>query len=201
MMTENMVAKGISKFQALFRGKVTREGEYKRAKMGADILCPFLSSPPSVITAILQHANGKLGKYSILYDLGCGDGQVLIGVAAATGAKCIGVDISDFLCATARRKSLEASVGSLVEVWRCDLSTFSFNFDRDGTPTAVFAFLVPSCLQVLSKGLFKTLPKGTLLFLYKFPLPLQDGWTPFAEATVDDAVKQGSLATLFCYLV
>ena len=82
---------GISKLQALFRGKVAREGEYKRAKAGADILCPFLASPPSVVAAILQLSNGQLGKDSLFYDLGCGDGQILTGVAAATGDNNIGV--------------------------------------------------------------------------------------------------------------
>jgi len=195
-------ARGISKFQAVFRGKVTREGEYKRAKEGADILCPFLASPPSVVAAILQQTSGKLGgKEAVFYDLGCGDGQVLIGVAAATGAKCIGVDISDMLCATARRKSLEAAVETLVDVRQGDLSTFSFNCDSDGIPTVVFAFLVPSCLQVLSRGLFKTLPKGASLLTYKFRLPAEEGWEPVTVVAVDDAVKAGALASVFCYVV
>ncbi len=192
---------GISKLQALFRGKVTREGEYKRAKAGADILCPFLASPPSVVAAIVQLSNGQLDKDSLFYDLGCGDGQILTGVAAATGARCIGVDISDLLCSTAHRKALEAKVEALVQVRHGDLSSFSFDYAGDGIPAAVFAFLVPSCLQVLSQGLFKTLPKGVLLLLYKFPLPVEDGWIPITEVIVDDAVKVGSLARVFCYLV
>ena len=68
-------------------------------------------------------------------------------------------------------------------------------------PRVLFIFLVPSCLTVLSIGLLRSLPTGTLLLLYKFPLPEADGWVPVEQRTVDDAVKPGAKALVFLYRV
>ncbi len=61
--------------------------------------------------------------------------------------------------------------------------------------------LVPSCLMVLSKSIFRRLKTGTFLMLYKFPLPTEDGWTPITEMIVDDAIKAGAQASVFLYIV
>jgi SAM-dependent methyltransferase len=195
---KSMDSLGISKLQALFRGKTTRKGEYKRAKEGATVLCPFLASPPSVLDAVLKLTDKKLNSDSSFYDLGCGDGQILIGVAKMTNARCVGIDISEILCATARRRAREAGVEDRVNVRVGDLAELSLD---DEEPTALFAFLVPSCLMVLSKSIFRRLKTGTFLILYKFPLPTEDGWTPITEMIVDDAVKAGAQASVFLYIV
>jgi SAM-dependent methyltransferase len=207
----------LSKLQALFRGRKTRDGAYKRAKEGGTILCPFLASPPSVLEATLSLTSVRwqtgsalegsalnpsldrgLGPESVFFDLGCGDGTMLIGIALATGAKCIGVEIDNTLCRTARRRAAEAGVGDIVDVQECDLAAFTFG---STTPTVVFAFLVPSCLTVLSRVLFRSLAPGTLLILYKFPLPADDGWVALKEVEVEDAVKAGAKTTVFLYKV
>jgi SAM-dependent methyltransferase len=219
LMTDDMSSfdkDSLSKLQALFRGRKTRDGAYKRAKEGATILCPFLASPPSVLEATLSLMNfgwqigsnlegsallptcQGISPESVFFDLGCGDGTMLIGIARATGAKCIGVEIDNTLCRTARRRAAEAGVGDIVEVQECDLAAFTFGAN---SPTVVFAFLVPSCLTVLSRALFRSLASGTLLILYKFPLPAEDGWTPLKEVVVEDAVKAGAQATVYLYKV
>ena len=178
---------GISKLQALMRGKKTSEGEYSRAKAGATILCPHYASPPSVIEAILSLVGNKLDDAdSLFYDLGCGDGTVLIGVASALhNTTCIGIDVDATLCATARRKrsEVETNISDRITIRQEDLAQFSFSSNDEGdcikngaSPSVVFAFLVPSCLKILSGTILKDLEKGTILLSYKFPLPEVDGW-------------------------
>ena len=203
----------LSKLQAVLRGRRTRNGAYKRAKEGATILCPFLASPPSVLQAVLSLTNAttstdthtdlnKLNSSSVFYDLGCGDGTVLIGIAKATGAKCIGVEIDETLCLTAQRKAAEAGVGDHVEVRQGDLATFSLRDEATASqPIVIFAFLVPSCLDVLSQSIFKHLASGTVLLLYKFPLHVKHGWVIQREVVVADAVKMGAEAIVFMYIV
>ena len=242
------------KLQAKWKGRRTREGEYARAKAGAAIICPHLASPPSVIEAVLDLAKDELGPSSLFYDLGCGDGTVVLGIAKATSCDCVGIDIDPTLCATARRRAAEAGggVAERVLVRQLDLASLttlagapcpptttdshalcspytasasasaSGNGNGSGNrapapatvtaaavsgseatrvPRVIFIFLVPSCLAVLSVGLLRTLARGTMLLLYKFPLPVADGWVPTEKRTVDDAVKPGTQAQVFLYRV
>ena len=208
----------LEKLQAKWKGMRTREGEYARAKAGATILCPYLASPPSVVDAVLKLAQVKLSEnsFSLFYDLGCGEGNVLVGVAKALekidvqSCHFVGIDIDSTLCATARRRVLEAGLQEKVEIRQQDLATitsFTSYTGKDHTvdkvilPSVIFVFLVPSCLEILSKVLFKDLPQGTYLILYKFPLPSSDGWHPVATVTVDDAVKKGAKSEVFLYIV
>jgi ubiquinone/menaquinone biosynthesis C-methylase UbiE len=48
--------------------------------------------------------------YDVLYDLGCGEGDILIAAATAYGARCIGLDIDAALVSTAQVKALKAGV-------------------------------------------------------------------------------------------
>jgi len=52
-------------------------------------LAPFVPSPPTVVTAMLQLADVK--KDEVLFDLGCGDGRIIIEAAQKFGAKAVGV--------------------------------------------------------------------------------------------------------------
>ena len=267
----NFDTNALTKLQATWKGKRTREGEYARAKAGATILCPYLASPQSVIEAVSNILHEKLVNSGpvLFFDLGCGEGNVLIGVAKEVGTASsidatqpkkyaqachfIGIDIDGTLCATARRRAVEAGVEDIVEIRQQDLASITTaeftvttattescvtsaaaslthqqqqegamvaesakvkdDASSPGTATylpvpeipsapdlVVFVFLVPSCLEVLSKSLFSAFPAGTYLILYKFPLLENDGWQPVKTMVVDDALKKEELAKVFLYV-
>jgi len=55
-------------------------------------LAPYVASPPPVIEKMLEIAAVKPGE--MVYDLGCGDGRILITAVQKFGAKAVGVELS-----------------------------------------------------------------------------------------------------------
>jgi SAM-dependent methyltransferase len=52
---------------------------------------PFIPSSPSIVDAMLTLANVK--PRDVVYDLGCGDGRVVIAAAKKYGARGVGIDV------------------------------------------------------------------------------------------------------------
>ncbi len=65
-----------------------RTGAIRRAEPD---LAPFVPTPPEAVERML--ALGEVGPGDVLYDLGCGDGRVVVAAAKRFGIRCIGVDL------------------------------------------------------------------------------------------------------------
>lgn len=57
----------------------------------ADLDVPYESTPPEVVDEMLKLA--KVTKTDLVYDLGCGDGRIVIAAAQKYGARGVGIDI------------------------------------------------------------------------------------------------------------
>ena len=202
--------------QAKFRGNRCRKIHIRRAKEGKSVVCPFLASTPKVVVDLLNIVKPNITNSDIVIDLGSGDGSIIVDVAKQTQSKCIGVEIDNVLCATAKRKAKESNVHELVNIIEGDIAdTTCYNLKE---ATIIFTFLVPSCQQVVSKILFDTFKKNTVsesnqdnnnnnnsdgirIVAYKFPLPEEDGWKELLVDTceTEDVVKKGSMTTLYFY--
>lgn len=79
---------------------------------------PFVPSPMLVVERMLQLAEVKQG--DILYDLGSGDGRIVIEAAKRFGVRGVGVDLNPTLVAEAKRKAVEEKVSHLVEFHAAD---------------------------------------------------------------------------------
>ena len=51
---------------------------------------PFITSPDTVVQAMVDLA--AIGKDDLVYDLGCGDGRIVIAAAERTGCRGVGID-------------------------------------------------------------------------------------------------------------
>jgi len=74
---------------------------------------PFVPSPPHVVQRMLELAEIKKG--DILYDMGSGDGRIVIEAAKQFGVRGIGIDLNPELVAKARENAAKEGVGHLVE--------------------------------------------------------------------------------------
>ncbi len=79
---------------------------------------PFVPSPMLVVERMLQLA--EVTKEDILYDLGSGDGRIVIAAAKKFGVRAVGVDLNPTLVEQARRKAAEEGVSHLVEFRAAD---------------------------------------------------------------------------------
>ena len=84
-----------------------------------DDLGEFIPNDLSIVDAMLDFAGA--GSSDVLYDLGCGDGRVLIRAAQRHGLKAIGVDWNSDRVEQARAHVREAGVSALVDIRRGDV--------------------------------------------------------------------------------
>ena len=79
---------------------------------------PFVPSPMPVVLRMLEVAEFKNG--DVLYDMGSGDGRILIQAAKKYGVRGVGVDLNPELVEKARANAVEEGVSHLVEFRAAD---------------------------------------------------------------------------------
>jgi SAM-dependent methyltransferase len=113
---------------------------------------PYEPTPPEVVRAMLQLGAVKPG--DVVYDLGCGDGRIVI-EAAKLGARGVGVDIDPQRIREARADARKEGVEDRVDFRVGDL------FETDVRPaTAVMLFLWPEVNLRLRPKLLRELRPG-----------------------------------------
>ncbi len=132
-------------------------------------------SPPEVVTAMLQLADVR--KDDIVYDLGCGDGRIVIAAARDFGARGVGIDIDSLRIAESEENAREAGVTSRVEFREEDLFEADFH-----EATVVTLFLWPSLNLKLRPILMRQLKSGTRIVSY---IHNMGDWKPEKEITVN----------------
>jgi protein-L-isoaspartate O-methyltransferase len=133
-----------------------------------NILAPKVSSPPVIVDRMLDLAAIKPGE--TVYDLGCGDGRILITAAKRFNAKGVGVEISQKLVdetnRTIRRENLENQItiqrGHLMDA---DLSAAD----------VVTLYLETGSNEMIRPNLEKYLKPGARVVSHDFEIR---GWKP-----------------------
>ncbi|HVF65269.1 MAG TPA: class I SAM-dependent methyltransferase [Casimicrobiaceae bacterium] len=119
---------------------------------------PYEPSPPEAVRAMLELA--KVGPNDVVYDLGSGDGRIVIEAAKSYGARGVGIDIDPKRIAEAKENALRAGVTSRVHFVLGDL------FESDySEATVVTLFLWPHINLKLRPQLRKLRP-GTRIVSY-----------------------------------
>lgn len=96
---------------------------------------PYEPTPPSVVNKMLEMAN--VNKSDLLYDLGCGDGRIVVTAAKNYGARGVGIDLDPRRIAEARANAKEAGVEDRVKFMVGDLFNADFS---DATVVTLFLF-------------------------------------------------------------
>src|SRR5262245_56513796 len=85
---------------------------------------PYVPTTEEAVQAMLKLADVK--KTDIVYDLGCGDGRIVIAAAKNYGARGVGIDIDPVRIAEAKANARKAGVESLVRFEENDLFKADF---------------------------------------------------------------------------
>lgn len=110
----------------------------------------------------------KVTKKDVVYDLGCGDGRVLIIAAREFGAKGVGIEIDPLRYLIATLMIRINKVNDRVVIKRKNF----FEQDLSGA-TVVFLYLVPKALERLKPKLTKELRSGTRIITVKYEMNLK----------------------------
>jgi SAM-dependent methyltransferase len=134
---------------------------------------PFVPTPTEVVNAMLKLAG--VNKGDVVYDLGSGDGRIVIAAAKRHGAHAVGIDIDPARIDEATRNARQAGVADRVRFIRQDL------FDADiGEATVVTLYLLPRVNQRLRPKLLAELKPGTRVVSHGFDM---GDWKP--ERTIE----------------
>jgi SAM-dependent methyltransferase len=136
---------------------------------------PYIPTTETAVKAMLELAQVKSS--DIVYDLGCGDGRIVIAAAKSYGARGVGIDIDPERVREAKKNARQAGVESRVEFREQDL--FQANF-RDAT--VVTLFLLPAINKRLLPQL-EALRPGTRIVSNTFEI---GGWKPVRDIMVKD---------------
>ena len=136
---------------------------------------PYVPTTEEAVAAMLKL--GEVTKNDVLYDLGCGDGRIVIAAAKLYGTRGVGIDINPVRIAEAKENARKAGVENLVRFEENDL------FQSDiHEATVVSLFLLTSVNLKLRPKLLQDLKPGTRIVSNTFDM---GDWVPEKEFTVD----------------
>jgi SAM-dependent methyltransferase len=135
---------------------------------------PYVPTTEPAVEAMLKLAEVK--NADVVYDLGCGDGRIVITAAKTVGARGVGIDINPVRISEAKENAKKADVEKLVRFEENDL------FDADiHEATVVTLFLLPDINLKLRPKLLKDLKPGTRIVSNTFDM---GDWKPEKEVIV-----------------
>ena len=136
----------------------------------------YVPTPQAVVEKMLQLA--KVTARDVVYDLGCGDGRIVIEAARRYGARGVGIDIDPERIAEARANARAAGVTHLVQFQQADLFESDFS-----NATVVTLYLLPSLNLKLRPKLWKELKPGTRVVSHDFDM---GDWNPEQTVRIDN---------------
>jgi precorrin-6B methylase 2 len=137
---------------------------------------PYVPTSPEVVDKMLEMA--QVGPRDVVYDLGSGDGRIVITAAKKYGAKGIGVDIDPQRVREAKANAMAAGVTDKVTIKQGDL----FNLDISQA-TVVTLYLLPNVNIKLRPKLWDELKPGTRVVSHNYHM---GDWKPDQVAEVGD---------------
>jgi len=149
-----------------------------------DLDVAFVPTPKRIVRAMLHLASLRRGE--TLFDLGAGDGRIIIEAARKFGAHAVGVEISPEHIT--RIKERLAATGTRADLIESDI--FEVNL---ASADVITIYLSESANARLVQKLDDELKPGTRIVSLDYPLP---GWVPKRELEV---AASGIPRTIYLY--
>jgi ubiquinone/menaquinone biosynthesis C-methylase UbiE len=152
-------------------------------------LSPTVGTPEQGVDKMLEVARLKPGE--TLYDLGCGDGRILVAAAKRYNVNAVGIEISETMARRAVEKAKREGVLNRVKVIHGDFMKTDLS-----DANVVTLYLATAANDALRPNLEKYLKPSTRVVSYDYPIP---GWKPMD--TFETTAWQGISHTVYLYEV
>ena len=151
-------------------------------------LAPFVASPQNIVTSMLQLAELKKGE--TLFDLGCGDGRIIMEAAQKFGARAVGVELDEGHYRECLAKIKEIHLENMVEVIHGNLLDVDLK-----KADVVTLYLLTSANDRVRPNLERDLKKGSRVVSHDFTIT---GWT---TKKIREIKEDWSSHTLYLYVL
>jgi protein-L-isoaspartate O-methyltransferase len=157
---------------------------------GVEKLAPFYPTPEAVVKKMLELGQLKSGEWH--YDLGSGDGRVVIMAAQKFGAHSVGYEIDDDLQRKSMARIKELGLEKWATIVKADLMTADFS-----KPDLITVYLLPTSNDKIQPLLEKKMRRGSRVVSHDFEFR---GWKAEKVVEVEDNTDGDSRGhTLYLY--
>ena len=155
----------------------------------AEKLAPYYPTPQLIVEKMLDLGGLKAGEK--MFDLGSGDGRIVIMAAQKYHADATGIEMDDDLYRQSIQKIRSLGLEKTARITHGDI------FKQDYSPgNLITVYLLPISNDKVRPLLEKQLKKGTRVVSHDFPFR---NWTADKEVTIEDD-GEGRSHTLYLYL-
>jgi tRNA G37 N-methylase Trm5 len=139
-------------------------------------IVPYVPTPQEVVERMLELAQVKKG--DVVYDLGSGDGRIVVTAAKKYGVKAIGFEIDPERIKESQENIKKAGVGHLVEIRQQDIRTV------DLSPASVLTmYLLPEVNLMIRPNIWKQMKPGSRVVSHDFDM---GDWKPLKTEHIKD---------------
>lgn len=129
---------------------------------------PFVTTPETVVAEMLRMADVK--KDDVLYDLGCGDGRIVVTAAREFGTRGVGIDVNPERIKESTERAREAGVSDRVKFVEEDIFAADLR-----EASVVTMYLLPDVNLRLRPKLLSELKPGTRIVSHNYGM---GDWKP-----------------------
>lgn len=152
-------------------------------------LAPYVAAPEHAVDKMLEAANLRPGE--TLYDLGCGDGRIVIAAAQRYKVKAVGIEISESLAKSVAEKVKKEGLEKRVTIIHGDFMKTDLS-----KADVVTLYLATTANDTVRPNLEHFLRPHARVVSYDYPVP---GWKPVE--TMDTSGYHGATHTIYLYQV
>ena len=145
------------------RVELTRTAHWKFTGNGPVRDVPYVPTPENVVAKMLAVA--EVGERDVVYDLGCGDGRIVLTAAKECGARGVGIDVDLERIKQSKVNAIKSKVSDRVRFEQ--ISAFRADISE---ATVVALYLLPWMNAALRPKLLAELRPGTRIVAHQFPI-------------------------------
>jgi precorrin-6B methylase 2 len=161
--------------QAVERSTAWAQAAQKYNDEGKKIV-PYVPTPQEVVERMLELAQVKKG--DVVYDLGSGDGRIVVTAAKKYGVKAIGFEIDPERIKESAENIKKAGVGDLVEIRQQDIRTVDLS-----PATVLTMYLLPEVNLMIRPNIWKQMKPGSRVVSHDFDM---GDWKPLKTEHIKD---------------
>ena len=151
-------------------------------------LAPYYPTPDSIVVKMLELGGLKPGEK--MFDLGSGDGRIVIAAAQKFRASAIGVELDTDLCRQSLERIRKLGLERTAQIVEGDILKQDYS-----SADLITVYLLPNSNDKVQPLLERHLKKGARVVAHDFEFR---GWTPVKVEDIEDD-GEGRSHTLFLY--